>query len=102
MVHLQPHWLQLVDVPDNTFALGVGLPCAGIDGPGRAMMEAAMPFRPRNVIDKEKHVIEPLNYLHGYETAMDVDITKMDGPDWESSEGLVAGFPPKMVVSRES
>jgi len=62
-----------------TYALRVALPCAGIDGAGRALMELKVPFAPRLVVDSNQHVWATLKHLHqGYENHVRCGVNLLD------------------------
>ena len=66
-VRTDPHWCKHVQQVGLSFAPTISFPCAGIDGPARACVEAQWPVNPAKVIDVQKSLLKPLQYLHGPE-----------------------------------
>lgn len=79
----------------------ISLPCAGIDGPSKAMAEGGWPIRATNIYETEAKLQPALMRLH---RALGTDIKQLhvgkamgdicgDGRLLQPSEGLIAGPP---------
>ena len=71
------------------------LPLSRHCGPERSLQESGdwWPFLPTNVIECRPDAVEALRKLHGNDTVVPQDITKMDPGDYALSEGIVARHP---------
>ena len=95
VVRTDPLWKQRVQRSQYIFPLAISFPFAGIGGPERSLQESGdwWPFLPTNVIECRPDAVEALRKLHGNDTVVPQDITKMDPGDYASSEGIVATAP---------
>ena len=81
------------DLAFFTDSISVSFPFVGIDCPGRAIMEAGWPIKPKNMIDSRRCVETVLNHLHDGPVAKISKVADIPLEDLESSTGLVSGFP---------
>ena len=95
IVRTDPLWKTSVQRSQYIFAPAISFPLAGIGGPERSLQEALnwWPFHPTNVIECRDDAVAVLRTLHGNDTVMPQDITKMDPGDYASSEGIVFTAP---------
>ena len=95
-VRTDPPW---VAAAKNTFSVDfrmpvpISFPFAGIGGPERACKEANWQITPKNVIEISKQKSRALSRLHGTGVVQNTDIRLIERSLFESSGGLVAGFP---------
>ena len=81
------------EVPSYRCALRVSKPFCGIDGPGRAMLEAGWPCESVNMYDKRKHVHAALSLLHGHGCSHHEALTLDKLAHLDDSDGLIGGAP---------
>lgn len=97
-VRANPPWLETLRVAGRgpasySYCQRVSLPFAGIGGPDRAMIEAAWPFAPTNVVEWRRSACQVLGALHGVGVPMQRDIMKIELHDFACSEGFIGGAP---------
>ena len=88
-------WVRVMDGVRCSYKFRVSLPCAGLDGPGRSLMESGVPTEHVNITDWNDSLAPVLKKLHGDDPSR-VRIANMLGLDFhtlEDSEGLVSGPP---------
>ena len=95
-VRTDPQWVaaakKIFNV-DYRVPVPISFPFAGIGGPERACKEAKWPITPKNVIEISKQKTKALARLHGTCVVQNTDIRLVERSLFESSAGLVAGFP---------
>jgi len=69
------------------------MPFTGIDGPGRAILEAGWPIQCCNLIDARPQVRVPVERLHGPGSITIGDIKQVILSSLVSSDGLIGGAP---------
>jgi site-specific DNA-cytosine methylase len=99
-VRTDPTWIKAGNalteraLPQLGHSCDISMPFLGIDGAGRAMMEAGWPFKTVNAIDNNEQVQMPLYRLHGDSDEFKCcDITTIDFDQMKSSEGFIGTAP---------
>ena len=95
-VRTDPLWVAAADEIFNVnyqLPVPISFPFAGIGGPERACKEANWQITPKSVIEISKQKAKALTRLHGTGVVQNTDIRLIERSLFESSAGLVAGFP---------
>jgi site-specific DNA-cytosine methylase len=99
-VRKNPLWIKVAteksvkSFPKFNIAMGISMPFLGIDGAGRAMLEAKWPFEVKNGIDHRHQVFPALVELHGDSPELKcMDINKFDDLNLAPSEGYIGTSP---------
>ena len=99
-VRQDPLWVRVsreveeAPFPQYRFEQKISMPFLGINGPGRAMLEAQWPFELQNGIDIRREVMKTLRFLHGENADLVcADITKIPEESVKPTHGFIGTSP---------